>query len=153
MKRIICIMRIHSYLIFFNYVSVCLWVCALELSAYWVWKMVTSPLDQELQVAVSCLLWVLRTKAGYSSRAVCALNPWDISSAPHYLNLKDLVFLYLCLGVRVMHMCGCRHTCATAYMQRSVELSSIICLFPMWVTGIEFRSSDLWGLLPIDLPN
>lgn len=51
--------------------SVCVYVCHMCLGD-------AERLDLELQVVVSCLIWVLAIKSR-STRAVSALNPWAIS--------------------------------------------------------------------------
>jgi hypothetical protein len=47
-------------------------------------------MDLELQVAVSCMMWVLVTNLGSSGRATTALIPWDITPATIARILKTI---------------------------------------------------------------
>lgn len=96
-----------KFFIILNYVNMC--TCArVCVSVYLcvcmsLWVQVSErpemfhSLEVELQIAVICLMWVLRIEAGSSRRAVHTVNHWVLSLGP-LLDIFEIDLLPICIS-------------------------------------------------------
>ena len=114
-------------------------------------------LELELQMSVSCLMWLLGTETRFSARAVCALNDSTSSPSSHLVFIGTVSIKNKCItsDISSSSPLGCLHPdCSTKHwspdfnlsLQASPAHSFLVRFYGIFQARSMPVTQALWGL-------